>query len=338
MRNENHDIDIVVPWVDGADPEWRKQHDKFRPDANSDDDPSRYRQWDTFRFWFRAIENNAPWVRKIHFLTWGHTPRWLDISNPKLHIVNHKDFIPHEYLPTFSSHVIELNMHRIPGLAEHFIYFNDDVFLINKSKPSDFFFNGLPCDSAILGVIKNNDTENFMPYIMLNMMAIVNMKFPKNETLHSNYSKWYSPKYGKYLLNNIYLSPFSCFTGFRNFHSAVPFRKTTFFYVWKIIPEVLQDVCSRKFRSREDVNQYLFRYWQLLSGEFNPVRPRSDYITIGRMSIPDLEKMINSKKNLMLCINDDPGEFDKDEQESLISALLAKKFHQISSFELIDKI
>lgn len=328
------EIDIVVPWVDGSDPEWKKIHDQFVPNTNSDDAPSRYRKWDTFRFWFRAIELNAPWVRKIHFLTFKHLPTWLNTSHPKLNIVEHQEFIPNEYLPTFSSHVIELNLHRIPDLAEHFIYFNDDVYLINRAEKSDFFRNNLPCDSAILGVIKNNNTENFMPYIMLNMMAIVNMKFAKSDVFKSYHSKWFTPRYGKYLLNNIYLSPFPYFTGFRNFHSATPFCKDTFIQVWEEIPEILRTVCSHKFRSKSDVNQYLFRYWQILSGKFQPVKPRSDYITIGKASSFEIEKMVNKKSNLIVCINDDPGDFDINKQELDIKKILLKKFPNKSNFEI----
>ena len=71
-------------------------------------------------------------VRRIHFVTWGHLPSWLNKEHPKLNIVNHKDFIPEKYLPTFNSHAL-WNMHRIPGLAENFVYFNDDMFLIKRS-------------------------------------------------------------------------------------------------------------------------------------------------------------------------------------------------------------
>ena len=43
--------------------------------------------------------------------------------------MDHREIIEQEYLPTFNSHVIEANLHKIPNLSEHFIYFNDDVFV-----------------------------------------------------------------------------------------------------------------------------------------------------------------------------------------------------------------
>lgn len=77
-------------------------------------------------------------------MTWGHLPEWLDTSHPKLNIINHKDYIPEKYLPTFNSNVIELNLDRIEGLSEYFVNFNDDFFLNSMTKPDDFFIDGLP--------------------------------------------------------------------------------------------------------------------------------------------------------------------------------------------------
>ena len=89
-----HPIDIVIPWVDGSDPVWQADHAKYRASKSADNHPARYREWGLFRYWFRGIEQNAPWVRKVHLLTYGHLPAWLEPDHPKLHIVNHRDFIP----------------------------------------------------------------------------------------------------------------------------------------------------------------------------------------------------------------------------------------------------
>ncbi|MBR6159158.1 MAG: Stealth CR1 domain-containing protein, partial [Lachnospiraceae bacterium] len=123
-------IDFVITWVDGNDPEWRKEKEKYSGKTTGDDREKRYRDWELLRYWFRGVENCAPWVNKIHFVTCGHLPDWLDTGHPKLNIVNHKDYIPEQYLPTFSCRPIELNLHRIPGLSDDFVYFNDDMFLL----------------------------------------------------------------------------------------------------------------------------------------------------------------------------------------------------------------
>ena len=144
MGHDAVEIDFVMPWVDGSDPAWREEFLKYRALQAPQGEPAcdtgtaagavdaseeRYRDWDTLRYWFRGVERFAPWVNRIHFITWGHLPAWLDTAHPKLHVVRHADYIPSPYLPTFNSCPIELNMHRIEGLAEHFVYFNDDTFL-----------------------------------------------------------------------------------------------------------------------------------------------------------------------------------------------------------------
>ena len=82
-------IDFVITWVDGTDPAWRAEKQHYSPDAVSDDQEVRYRDWELLRYWFRGVEKFAPWVRTIHFVTWGHLPDLLNVENPKLHIVNH---------------------------------------------------------------------------------------------------------------------------------------------------------------------------------------------------------------------------------------------------------
>lgn len=147
-------IDFVIPWVDGSDPEWIKEKNRYLPSAaNGDDSPVRYRDWDNLRYWFRGVEKNAPWVNRIHFVTWGHILKLLNVNHPKLHIVRHSDYIPSKYLPTFNSHTIELNFHRIPGLADQFVYFNDDIFIMKPMRSQDFFCKSLPCDTFALNCI-----------------------------------------------------------------------------------------------------------------------------------------------------------------------------------------
>ena len=115
-------IDFVIPWVDDSDPVWRAKKAQYTGVAASEgNEDARYRDWDTLKYWFRGVEKFAPWVRYIYFVTDNQKPEWLNVEHPKLKWVKHTDFIPEEYLPTFNSNVIELNLHRIDDLAEHFI-------------------------------------------------------------------------------------------------------------------------------------------------------------------------------------------------------------------------
>ncbi|MDE8070900.1 stealth family protein, partial [Erysipelothrix rhusiopathiae] len=127
-------IDFVVPWVDGSDKDWIRDRLQLEGKGVEITD-SDYRDWDIFKYWFRAVEMYAPWVNNVYLITYGHLPEFLNVDHPKLKIINHTDYIPKEYLPTFSSHAIELNMHRIEGLSEHFVYFNDDMFLNKPVTP-----------------------------------------------------------------------------------------------------------------------------------------------------------------------------------------------------------
>ena len=73
------DIDVVILWVDGLDPAWLRQKREYLPPAEGDSDSAnRYRDWGLLPYWFRAIETFAPWVRKVHFVTWAMClPFWI---------------------------------------------------------------------------------------------------------------------------------------------------------------------------------------------------------------------------------------------------------------------
>ncbi len=141
-------IDVVYTWVDGADPAWRAQKAQFlgvdAPDSGIDEDTAdlaRFQSHDELRYSLRSIEQYAPWVRHIYLVTEGHRPSWLVDDHAKLTVVPHKAIIDAQFLPTFNSHVLEAHLHRIAGLSEHYVYFNDDVLLSRPLQPSDFFLS-----------------------------------------------------------------------------------------------------------------------------------------------------------------------------------------------------
>lgn len=145
MRNDP--IDLVLPWVDGNDPAWRAEKEKYDIEHKASD--VRFEPWDNLQYIFRGIERNMPWIHKVFFVTWGHIPEWLDTSYEKLQIVKHKDYIPDMYLPTFNSNVIEMNYFRIENLSENYILFNDDLFPIQQIPEEYYFQNNLPCEEAV---------------------------------------------------------------------------------------------------------------------------------------------------------------------------------------------
>jgi UDP-N-acetylglucosamine-lysosomal-enzyme len=93
---------------------------------------NRYRDSEELRYSLRSLVRFAPWIRHIYLVTDNQIPYWLDLSHPRLTVVPHSDIFPNKsHLPVFSSPAIEAHIHRIPGLSQRFIYFNDDVMLGN---------------------------------------------------------------------------------------------------------------------------------------------------------------------------------------------------------------
>ena len=100
-------IDFVIMWVDGSDPKWLEEKNKYLDKKiDTSNAINRYRDMGVLKYWFRGVEKFAPWVNKIHFVTWGHVPSWLNTNNPKLNVVKHEDFIPQKYLPVFNANAI----------------------------------------------------------------------------------------------------------------------------------------------------------------------------------------------------------------------------------------
>lgn len=307
-------IDFVIIWVDGNDIEWKRERALYDIDVRKDADNGehRYRDWDNLQYWFRGVEKYCAWVNKIHFVTWGHLPKWLNIRHPKLNIVNHKDYIPEKYLPTFSSHTIELNLHRIGGLAEHFVYFNDDMFILDNITPEFFFRKGKPCDSAIMNVHCYNMEDM---YIMAPFrdIGIINHEFRMKEVIRKNPFGWFNLKYGINVLRNVVLLACPRFPGILQQHLPASYIKSTFSEVWDKYYDILNDTCTHKFREMTDVNQWLFKEWQLAKGNFAPRR-----LKVGK-SIPAYNisaacKCISKQETKMLCLNDtemDVKEFSK---------------------------
>jgi len=325
------DIDFVIIWVDGSDEEWLKEKEKFSPKKNTDSRNNRYRDLDNLQYWFRGVEKFAPWVRKIHFVTWGHLPDWLNKNNPKLNIVKHSDYIPNDYLPTFSSHPIELNLHRIKGLSDNFVYFNDDMYIVKEMRKEDFFINNLPCDNAILDAI--SPTELFS-HILVNNIEVVNRHFHKRDTIKENFKKWFNFKYGIELYRTLALLPWGQFTGIKNPHLPIAFKKKTYFELWEKENETLSQTCLNKYRNASDINAWLLRYWQLLKGEFYPAKLNGKHYDIE--NIKDIENVVNGFNNpkyKMLCLNDSVNENDFEEVKKQLKTCFNKILPDKSSFE-----
>lgn len=338
-------IDFVITWVDGNDIEWQKEKARCTGKELGDDNTKRYRDWEFLRYWFRSVEKCAPWVGKIHFVTYGHLPSWLNISNPKLNIVKHTDFIPQKYLPTFSCRPIELNLHRIPGLSEHFVYFNDDMFLMQPAKKTDFFVKGLPCDTAVLEashILGEDMSDNILMPESYDTSKIMNMvplnrNFSKRKCVLHNLFKWYNPKYGKRMLKTVCCIPWKYFTGFRSEHMPYSLMKRTFEEVWDKETALLDRACSNRVRNSTDVSSRLMSFWQMAKGEFYPRSVKTGrYFGVcnDKSKIRTVSNVIKNRKYKLICLNDEYSGDDFDGVKKKINLSFEKAFPEKSSFEL----
>lgn len=306
------DIDFVILWVDGSDPAWQAEKRNYQEKKESENNGvNRYRDWGLLPYWFRSVERFTPWVRKIHFVTWGHLPEFLNLKAPKLHIVRHDEFIPKEYLPTFSSHVIEMNIHRIPDLADHFVYFNDDMFMLRSMQPENFFRSGLPCTYGGEVPIELIGNIGTWQHAAVNDLGIVNAHFPKRESVAKHGKKYVDKCYRwKDNLRTIMLEKLhpDYFTGFKNLHAPAAYLKSAFQEVWDAEPNTLEATCKDRFRTSNNVNQWVVLWWQIASGQFCPAVIDNLVESVSADSIDRLCAAIEQQRHDYICLND-PEEF-----------------------------
>ncbi|MBV7268520.1 stealth family protein [Winogradskyella luteola] len=234
-----HPIDAVILWVDGNDEEHRAKMLPYIEDKakiNNERFRTRYDQVNEIKYTIDSILKFASFVRNIFIITDNQEPSFLKGNEKynKVKIVDHIDIFKgyEENLPTFNCRPIETCMHRIPSLAEHFIYFNDDFFLINDTKPEDFFKNGLPILRGRWLKFPEDKFKN---------------KFKKPRVGHKH-----AQQLGAKLLG------FKKYYNFR--HTPHPLRKSTFKNYFKAHPEVFLENIKYRFRSPKQFTPQGFAY------------------------------------------------------------------------------
>lgn len=326
------EIDLICPWLDEKDPAWQQERNQYAsPELYNSE--CMFREWELMRYWFRGVERALPWIRKVHFVTWGHLPPWLNTEHPKLNIVRHEEFIPKAYLPTFNSIVISVNIHRIPGLAEQFIYTNDDFYFLDRVTPEEYFQNGLPCDQLHIMPITEVCTDSF-GYILWNNISCLNEHFDLQTCMAQHKDQWFADCYSdKVLADNRMAASLRHFPGFDCPHLPQPYLKSSFTAVWEKAHARLNYACKQKFRTWSAHSEWLMRYWQLASGNFVP------YVRQGGRAISlDLEKekikeTLLSTKNRVICLNDRDQTMDFISRREYLKKLFERVLPQKSAFE-----
>jgi hypothetical protein len=273
-------------------------------------------------------------------VTNGTFPKWINPECPKLVLVEHKDYIPTEFLPTFCANTIELNLDKIPELSEHFVYFNDDMYLNAPVRPEDYFVDGLPCDNNAETLFINpwyDPIDRFSIKIMMYCdMAVINRHFNRWNTVLQAPKKWFGPHlWGKPFISSLLLTKLENFEFFRWRHWEQPMLKSVIREVWEKEPALMTESCTR-FRKEVSLNQYIFRYWQFASNRFHPVKWNTAApINLSTAMIERACHLIEDGKVRSICLNDSPYCTDEEAKqiESMLQTTFEKKFPNKSVFE-----
>lgn len=339
-------VDFVVLWVDGSDPEWQASKRRWQEAAGistatpAEEDANgacRYNDNGLLRYWFRGVDRFAPWVRRVFFVTSGHRPTWLDESCPRLRVVSHSDFMPAKYLPTFNPRPVHFCLHLIPDLAEHFVLFDDDTFLLRPITPSLYFRKGLPRLPATLRMTAFRRDRNWHR-ILWNNFYEVNVLLDVSRSIQANGRKWFNPfvlgprlalsNAIRFRLNhNIPASDFG--------HLPHPHLKSTFAELWERCPATLERTCMSRFRSHDQVNHWLASSWNLATGRFWPrPPPRQRFVfDIATKTIASTCSAIRCQTAPQICINDSVASDNLDHCLPLLRQAFEDILPGKSSFE-----
>lgn len=265
--------------VFSSDQQWREECSRTlgHPIDTLDDSP-RWRSWGTEELLVRGILINMPWIRKIHIILAGKSQiqPWMTELSDKIHIVLHEEFIPKQFLPCFVSRTIEMFLGDIPGLAERFIYGNDDMYPVGTLRPEDFFVGNKPCqhhDELYYEDVRYiNDVFKRSCFNELNVVA-------------TDFGKEFTTTY------------------LRGGHSLSPILRKTCKAVWEAHEQEIKDNISA-VRTDNSMNQYIYPFYQHLSGKYVDHVPSCKYVSMWD-GIKVILDTIADRKVQVVCVNDD---------------------------------
>ncbi|MBR5099702.1 MAG: hypothetical protein IKX34_00185 [Bacteroidales bacterium] len=261
-------MDAVIAYVDGADPCWQQD---YRTAAGQPVLAKRYRDWGTLPFLLRGIEQHLPFVDRVFLVVSreSQVPVWADRAH--LQVVLHADIIPAAYLPTFNSTTIELFLHRIPGLSERFLYFNDDMFPVMDASESDFFPDGRPA-------------TGFSHHLLARGLY-------KRQTKNAD----------RMARRALGLRPGPFFL--RPQHTCSPMLRSVCEEAFARVSAQLPATLTM-LRDARNVNQYLYLDYALLSGRGLARKLSNRHISMAATTPERLAKAIVSPDRKLVCIND----------------------------------
>jgi hypothetical protein len=310
-------IDVVYTWVDGEDPDWRRRKRAAAPAvangrvAEAADGSERFRNRDELRYSLRSVDTYAPWVRHVWIVTDGQVPPWLDTDAARVTVVDHREIWPAPgALPTFNSHAIEANLHRIEGLSEHFLYLNDDVFLAGNVDPETFFE-------------PDGDAHLFLSPFLVGLGATV-VGEPASDSAGKNARTLISGVTGRRLSHKLFHAPFAL-------------RRSISREIEERFPDAVARTRRSVLRSIDDVALAgsLHLYYAYATGRAVGTSLRYRYVDVGlEDAATQLDRLQREHELLeVFCLNDATTVADPEHTTALVTGFLARYFPNPSGFE-----
>lgn len=339
-------IDIVIPWVDDTDENWKKQRNLYlgKKNENIGNLNHYFRDWETLKYVFRSIDKNMNWVRYVHFITCGHLPSWLNLNSPKLKFHKHQDFFtPESVLPTFSCRPIEMNLMNIPDLAEHFVYFNDDTVVMKGLTPDRFFKNDLPIDYLVLDIPRGGwiydkiRIKDAYAQTVKNSINAINRIYPIKKLYRSHKNLFFDKSYLLVdRIRNLILPLLGIYKWIKVHHNPQPFLLSNLQECVRLFAEQINETRKHRFRENTDFNQYLFRDISLMSGRFHPHYFNDDFcMVLSSIKSYQEQRHLLDEKNF-ICLNDTAflAEDEYPILKKLVIEDMNRYFPEKSSFEM----
>lgn len=304
---------MVYLWVNGNDPKWAAKRNACigKTSDKQENCKGRYADSGELKYSLRSVEKYAPWIRKVFIVTDDQVPEWLDTTNPKVRIVDHTEIMPAECLPCFNSNLIEHFLDKIPGLSEHFLYANDDMY-INQPVSHDTFFaaDGLP----ILYMNRKpfRKLGLFLRDKVLGKPISMYLRFIKNA------AELVEKRYGTYY-------------GCKPHHNIDAYIKSTITFTNQLFAKEFQPMLHDHIRSAEDIQRCVYTYVALAEkkGHLHYVSQNLSF----RLHIDDHShyRKFEQKNPVFFCMND--SEFANDADRTLAIRFLEQLFPAKSEFE-----
>lgn len=302
----NAPVDLVYTWVDGSDPAWTARKARHCEGVSlaelneSAAHEARFQSRDELRYSLRSVAMYAPWVRNIYIVTDDQVPPWLNTDDPQIIVVDHREiFRDPSVLPVFNSHAIESQLHHIPGLAEHYLYLNDDFFFGRPVWPETFFHG-----NGIAKFFLSRTTLDIDPPSRRDLPVLSAAK--QNRALLER-------EFGVTIQNKFQ-------------HTPQPQLRSVLEEMERRHPEVFTKVAASRLRHPDDVSipSALVHYYAYCLGKAVPASIAYRYQDIsGADTARKLDALLRNRDAEVFCLNDtdsDPAMFDH--QMAMLGAFL----------------